>query len=207
LRLPGVVISLGSVGFLVAILPATTETSERGVRFNSTKIEGAYQIEPERLADERGFFARTWCQHEFEAHGLESRLVQCSVSFSPRRGTLRGMHYQAAPHGEAKLVRCTRGTIYDVIIDLRPASPTRLTWVAVELTAENRLALFIPPGVAHGFLTLTDDCEVFYQMSEFFQDQSARGVRWNDPAFGIEWPAPVALISARDASYPPWQDA
>ena len=177
------------------------------MRFNSTKIEGAYQIEPERLADERGFFARTWCQSEFEAHGLESRLVQCSVSFSPSRGTLRGMHYQVAPHGETKLVRCTRGAIYDVMIDLRPDSPSRLAWVAVELTAENRLALYIPPGLAHGFLTLTEDCEVFYQMSEFFHEPSARGVRWNDPVFGIEWPAPVALISGRDAGYPLWQEA
>jgi dTDP-4-dehydrorhamnose 3,5-epimerase len=174
------------------------------VHFIPTKIAGAFQIEPERLGDERGFFARTWCQKEFETHGLESRLVQCSVSFSPQRGTLRGVHYQAAPHGEAKLVRCTRGAIYDVIVDLRPDSPTARAWVAVELTAENRLALYIPPGLAHGFLTLSDDCEVFYQMSEFFHEPSARGVRWNDPAFGIEWPAKPTLISQRDASYPLW---
>jgi dTDP-4-dehydrorhamnose 3,5-epimerase len=174
------------------------------VNFIPTQIGGAYRIEPERLVDERGFFARTWCEREFQEHGLESRLAQCSISFSPRRGTLRGMHYQLAPHGEAKLVRCTRGAIYDVILDLRPDSPTRLNWAAFELTAENRWALYIPTGLAHGFLTLSDECEVFYQMSEFFHAPAARGVRWNDPAFGIEWPQPVATISARDAHYPLW---
>ena len=142
------------------------------MKFIETKINGAYLIEPERLADERGFFARTWCQREFDEHGLESRLVQCSISFSPRRGTLRGMHYQAPPHGEVKLVRCTRGAIYDVIVDLRPDSGTRLAWAACELNAENRSAFYIPRGVAHGFLTLADDCEVAYQMSDFFDGAS-----------------------------------
>src|SRR5262249_22285557 len=145
---------------------------------------------------------RTWCRDEFEAQGLDSRLVQCSVSFSPRRGTLRGMHYQTPPHAEAKLVRCTRGAIYDVVVDLRPDSPTHRAWAACELTFETRHALYIPPGLAHGFLTLVDDCEVFYQMSEFFNSASAAGVRWNDPAFGIRWPGEVTTISQRDAAYP-----
>ncbi|MEX0679221.1 MAG: dTDP-4-dehydrorhamnose 3,5-epimerase [Pirellulales bacterium] len=175
------------------------------MKFIPTTIGGAYSIEPERLADERGFFARTWCEREFQEHGLESRLVQCSISYSPERGTLRGIHFQAPPHAEVKLVRCTRGAIYDVILDLRPDSPTRLAWAAFELSAENHNALYIPPGLAHGFLTLADDCEVFYQMSEFFEGSAARGVRWNDPAFGIEWPRPVMVISARDANYPLWQ--
>ncbi len=169
-----------------------------------TKIDGAFLVEPERLIDERGFFARTWCQHEFQERGLETRPVQCSISSSTKRGTLRGMHYQASPHAEVKLVRCTRGAIYDVILDLRPDSPTLRVWAAYELTAENRSALYIPKGVAHGLLTLADDCEVFYQMSEFFHGPAARGVRWNDPAFAIEWPEPVATISERDANYPSW---
>lgn len=159
-------------------------------------------VEPERLADERGFFARTFCAREFAAHGLDSRLVQCSLSFNPRRGTLRGMHYQEGPHGEGKLVRCTRGRIHDVALDLRRDSATFRHHVAVELSAENRLALYLPPGVAHGFLTLEDDCEVAYQMSEFFDPAAGRGVRFDDPAFGIAWPAPVELVSARDRSYP-----
>src|SRR5262249_35742535 len=158
----------------------------------------------ERLGDERGFFARTWCQRDFENEGLNSRVVQCSVSFSPRCGTLRGMHFQAAPHEEVKLVRCTKGAIYDVIVDLREGSATPLAWDAFELTAENHRALYIPKGVAHGFLTLEDNCEVYYQMSAFFDAPSARGVRWNDPAFGIQWPAQMTVISDRDASYPLW---
>jgi dTDP-4-dehydrorhamnose 3,5-epimerase len=175
------------------------------VNFVPTTIGGAYRIEPERLVDERGFFARTWCEREFQEHRLEARLVQCSISFSTKRGTLRGMHYQAPPHAEAKLVRCTRGAIYDVILDVRPDSPTRLAWAAFELTAENRTALYIPDGIAHGFLTLADECEVFYQMSEFFHAPAARGLRWNDPAFGIDWPRNVTTISARDANYPLWE--
>ncbi len=175
------------------------------MKFTETTIDGAYRIEPERLVDERGFFARTWCQREFDEHGLDSRLVQCSISFSPRRGTLRGMHYQAPPHAEVKLVRCTQGAIYDVILDLRSDSRTRLAWAAFELTSENRSALYIPRGVAHGFLTLADNCEVAYQMSDVFDRESARGVRWNDPAFGIEWPGPVTTISQRDANYPLWK--
>ncbi len=172
--------------------------------FHPLTIEGAWRVEPQPVADERGFFARTWCQQEFAERGLETRLVQCSVSVSPRRGTLRGMHYQAPPHGEVKLVRCTRGAVYDVVVDLRADSPTLGRWQAVELTADNRWALYIPPGVAHGFLTLVDDCEVYYQMSEFYHAAAARGVRWNDPAFAIEWPAAVTTISDRDAQYPLW---
>jgi dTDP-4-dehydrorhamnose 3,5-epimerase len=174
------------------------------MKFIATKIPGAFYIEPERLADERGFFARTWCAREFEQQGLEHRLAQCSLSFSPRRGTLRGMHYQAPPHAEAKLVRCTQGTIYDVILDLRPESPTRLAWVAFELSADNRGALYIPKGLAHGFLTLSDNCEVIYQMSDPFNAEAARGLRWDDPAFAIDWPAEAAIISPRDANYPLW---
>ena len=165
-------------------------------------MKGAFIIEPEKMEDERGFFARTWDQKEFGAHGLNPRLVQCNTSFNKRAGTLRGMHYQAAPHEEAKLVRCTRGAIYDVIVDLRASSPTFKQWTAVELTAYNRLMLYVPEGFAHGFQTLEDETEVFYQMSEFYHPESARGVRWNDPAFGIEWPvAEKCIISERDNSF------
>jgi dTDP-4-dehydrorhamnose 3,5-epimerase len=175
------------------------------VKFVPTTIAGAFQIVPERLADERGFFARTWCAREFAVQGLEARLVQSSISFSPLRGTLRGMHYQLPPHTEVKLVRCTHGAVYDVMLDLRPDSPTRLRWEGFELTSENRVALYIPQGLAHGFLTLSDNCEMVYQMSEFFTADAARGVRWNDPAFGIQWPGPVSTISRRDAEYPLWE--
>ena len=170
--------------------------------FIETKLKGAFIIEPERLEDERGFFARTWCQREFEAYGLDPRLVQCNISFNKKKGTLRGMHYQVAPHQEAKLVRCTMGAIYDVIIDLRPDSPTFKEWVVVELTAENRRILYIPEGFAHGFQTLVDDTEVFYQMSEFYHPECARGARWNDPAFAIVWPPAERIISAKDQAYP-----
>jgi dTDP-4-dehydrorhamnose 3,5-epimerase len=172
------------------------------MRFTETKLKGAYIIEPEPIADERGFFARTFCAREFEAHGLNPRLAQCNISYNARRGTLRGMHYQAAPHQEAKLVRCTMGAIYDVIIDLRPESPTFKHWIAVELTAENRLMLYVPTGFAHGFQTLEDNTEVFYQMSEFYHPECARGVRWDDPAFGIKWPILHPILSNKDRSYP-----
>jgi dTDP-4-dehydrorhamnose 3,5-epimerase len=170
--------------------------------FTETPIAGAYVVEVERMEDDRGFFARTWCQREFERHGLDPRLVQCSVSFNNRKGTLRGMHYQAEPHADAKLVRCTAGAVYDAIVDLRPGSKSFRQWFGIELTADNRRALFIPEGLAHGFLTLADTTEVFYQMSEFYAPECARGVRWDDPAFGIRWPAPIAVISPRDAAYP-----
>lgn len=170
--------------------------------FMETPLVGAFIIEPERREDERGFFARTWCQREFTAHGLNPRLVQCNISFNKKKGTLRGMHYQAAPYEEAKLVRCTYGAIYDVIVDLRPASPTFKQYFGVTLTAEARNALYIPEGFAHGFLTLADESEIFYQMSEFYAPDYAGGVRWDDPAFGINWPASVQVISERDAAYP-----
>lgn len=171
------------------------------MKFNKTTIKGLYIIEPELLEDERGFFARTFCQKEFEANGLNTRLVQCSISYNKRKGTLRGMHYQIAPMAEARLVRCTRGAIYDVIIDMRQKSPTYCKWLAVELTADNHLMLYIPEGFAHGFQTLEDDTEVFYQMSEFYAPEHARGVRWDDPSFRIEWPLPIKIISEKDMSY------
>ena len=177
------------------------------MQFHPTKIAGAFRVEPERMSDERGFFARTWCRREFAAAGLDPELVQCSLSFSPQRGTLRGMHYQKAPHGEVKLVRCTRGAVFDAIVDLRPDSPSYLAWDGCELSGENRTALYIPKGLAHGFLTLTGDSEVYYQMSQFFEASAASGVRWNDPAFGIAWPGEPVVISPRDANYPLWEGA
>jgi dTDP-4-dehydrorhamnose 3,5-epimerase len=172
------------------------------VRFTETKVAGAFLIEPEPIADERGFFARTWCREEFQANGLNPTLAQGNISFNHRRGTLRGLHYQAAPHQEAKLVRCTRGAIWDVAVDLRPGSPTYLAWSGAELTDGNRAMLYVPEGCAHGFLTLTDAAEVTYQMSAPYAPDAARGVRWDDPAFGIEWPGEVLVINQRDASYP-----
>jgi dTDP-4-dehydrorhamnose 3,5-epimerase len=169
--------------------------------FTETTLTGAFLIEPERLTDERGFFARTWCQQEFAAIGLDPQWVQCNISFNERRGTLRGMHYQAAPYAETKLVRCTMGAIYDVIIDLRPDSATFRQWLAVELTADNRLMLFIPEGFAHGFQTLTDGTEVFYLMSQVYAPEYARGVRWDDSAFKVSWPAEKRVISERDRSF------
>ena len=169
--------------------------------FDETKLPGAFEIRLEPRSDERGFFARTWCQNEFEAHGLNARLVQCSLSFNARKGTLRGMHYQVAPYAETKLVRCTKGAIYDVVLDLRPQSTTFKKWIAVILTAENRNAVYVPEGFAHGFLTLEDETEVLYQMSEFYNAESARGVRWDDPAFQITWPQKVQVISQRDRTY------
>lgn len=171
--------------------------------FAETRLSGAYVITPEQHVDERGFFARTWDWQEFAAQGLNAHLAQCSLSFNRLAGTLRGMHYQTAPYEEAKVVRCTMGAIYDVIIDLRPASPTFKHWLSVELTAANRLMLYIPPGFAHGFQTLCDNVEVFYQISEFYHPEAAAGVRWDDPAFGIVWPeAPQRTISAKDRAYP-----
>ena len=172
------------------------------MRFNTTTIPGVWQIEPERHVDQRGFFARTWCEREFADHGLPTHFVQCNVSYNEQRGTLRGMHYQAAPHGEGKLIRCTRGAIYDVALDVRPDSPTFSHWFAVELDEHTRDMLYIPPGVAHGFQALTDAAEVFYQMTEFHHPESARGIRWNDPAFGIEWPLPVTEMSDKDRRLP-----
>lgn len=175
------------------------------MNFVATCLAGAYIVKPEPLPDERGFFARTWCQREFAEHGLTARLVQCSISFNSRKGTLRGMHYQLEPHAEAKLVRCTQGAIYDVIIDLRPASPTYRQHVGAVLSAANRDALYVPEGFAHGFLTLENESEVLYQMSEFYAPGFGRGVRWDDPAFGIEWPGQVQVIAERDATYPDFE--
>lgn len=173
------------------------------VRFIEAPLGSAYVIEPEPYADERGFFARVWCQREFTDHGLDGRLVQCSISYNKRAGTLRGMHYQAEPWEEVKVVRCTRGAIFDAIIDLRPDSPTYKKHFSVQLTAENRWMLYVPRGFAHGFQTLEDDTEVFYQMSEFYHPECGRGVRWNDPAFGISWPATAnRILTERDATYP-----
>lgn len=175
------------------------------VIFAETKLKGAFIVELERMEDERGFFARAFCQQEFEAHGLNPRVAQCSISFNRKKGTLRGMHYQVAPHQEAKVVRCTRGALYDVIIDLRPDSPTFKQWVAVELTPENHLMLYIPEGFAHGFQTLQDDTEVFYQISDFYYPDCARGLRWDDRVFGIDWPMPPEVMSRRDSAYPDFE--
>jgi dTDP-4-dehydrorhamnose 3,5-epimerase len=175
------------------------------VRFRETSVAGAFVVEPERIEDERGFFARTFSVEEFAARGLDTRVDQCSTSFNVREGTLRGMHYQLAPHAESKLVRCTRGAIYDVALDLRPDSSSYLRWFGLELTAENGHALFVPEGCAHGFQTLSDASEVAYQISTPFVPDAARGVRWDDPAFGIEWPAPPPrgrTMAPRDAEYP-----
>jgi dTDP-4-dehydrorhamnose 3,5-epimerase len=170
--------------------------------FKPTGLPGAFVIEPERLEDMRGHFARTYCEKEFQAHGLETRIVQCSVSFNRRKGTLRGMHYQVAPFEEEKLVRCTRGAIYDVIIDLRRDSRAFKKHFAVELDQQNGKALYIPKGCAHGFQTLADDTEVCYQISQFSSSEHARGVRWNDQAFGVSWPEAERTMIERDRTYP-----
>jgi dTDP-4-dehydrorhamnose 3,5-epimerase len=171
--------------------------------FMETKLPGAYVIDMERLEDDRGFFSRSFCRHEFVNRGLNPEIAQCSISFNRKASTLRGMHYQASPHAEDKIIRCTRGRLYDVIIDLRPDSPTYKKWLALELTGENRLMLYVPKGFAHGFQTLIDNTEVIYQMSEFYHPESACGIRWNDPAFGIRWPEKDrVVISDRDRNWP-----
>jgi dTDP-4-dehydrorhamnose 3,5-epimerase len=181
--------------------------------FTETKLKGAFIIEPEPLEDERGFFARTFCRKEFESYGLNPKVVQCNVSYNKKGGTLRGMHYQDAPYEEAKLVSCISGAIYDVIIDLRLESPTYCQWFAATLYGFNfsthppihpstHKLLYIPEGFAHGFLTLTDNTEVFYQMSEFYMPEYARGVRWDDVAFSIKWPSDIHIISEKDRNYP-----
>ena len=175
------------------------------MKFLPTPLGGAHVVELEPQEDERGYFARSFCREEFAQRGLKSEFAQCSVSLNHRRGTLRGMHYQVKPHQEAKLVRCTRGRIQDVIVDLRAGSPSFKQWLAVELSADNSRMLYVPEGFAHGFLSLADDTEVFYQISEVHHPESARGFRWNDPAVGIAWPAPVQVISDRDRDYPNFQ--
>jgi dTDP-4-dehydrorhamnose 3,5-epimerase len=177
-----------------------------GIIFKETKLAGAFVIEPETFADERGFFARSFSDREFAAQGIDPRMVECNISYNKKKHTIRGMHFQAAPHAQAKLVRCTQGAIYDAIIDLRPESPTFNQWVGEELTAENRRMLYVPKGFGHGFQTLVDDTEVFYQVSDYYAPASAGGVRWNDPAFEIRWPAADGVIvNERDSSYPDYQ--
>jgi dTDP-4-dehydrorhamnose 3,5-epimerase len=177
------------------------------MRFVPLPLVGAFVIELEPIRDERGFFARAFSVDDFAQHGLVSTFVHSGIAFNPRAGTLRGMHYQAAPHAEVKLVRCTAGSVYDVIVDIRPDSPTFRRWTSVELSAENRHALYVPEGFAHGYVTLTDGAELLYQMSAHYHAPSARGVRWNDPAFGIAWPVQPVVISPRDATYPDFSTA
>ena len=175
------------------------------MRFTPSELPGTVIVDIEEHVDDRGLFARTFSEEEFASAGLPTRFVQSSVSFNTRRGTLRGLHYQAPPMPEGKLVRCTRGAVHDVVVDLRPSSATFLRWISVELTAENRRAIYVPPGCAHGFQTLMDDSEVFYQMTELYAPELARGVRWNDPMFRIEWPIAEPTISERDATYPDFE--
>lgn len=170
--------------------------------FRETALPGAWILTPERFEDERGFFARTYCRRDFEARGLDPEIAQCSVSYNHRRGTLRGLHFQTAPHEEVKLVRVTRGAVWDVIVDLRPDSPTFQQHVAVVLSAEEGNQLYIPKGIAHGFQTLADETEVFYQISAFYAPEAARGYRWDDPAFSIPWPEPVTVMSEKDRNLP-----
>lgn len=172
------------------------------MRFTPTSIAEAWLIDVERHGDERGSFARAFCEDEFSAHGLPTAFPQCNLSSNTSRHTLRGMHYNAAPFAESKLVRCVRGAIFDAIVDLRRSSPTRLQWFAAELSADNGRALFVPEGCAHGFLTLDDNSDVYYHMGQRYVADAARGFRWDDPLIGIDWPAPPAVISDRDASYP-----
>lgn len=176
------------------------------MKFTETPLAGAFLIEVERREDERGFFARTFCRDEFAAHGLDPRVAQCSISYNRHPGTLRGLHYQAAPHEEAKLVRCVRGRIHDVIVDLRRGSASRLRWYAVALDAAERNALYVPEGFAHGFLTLTADAEVLYQMTVGFHAEAARGVRWDDPVLAVEWPSAPMIMSASDRAHPLLQE-
>ena len=171
------------------------------MRFQPTELFGVILVEIELHADERGLFARTFCREEFAAHGLNPEVVQCNLSFNHRRGTLRGLHYQAPPHEEAKLVRCVRGAIFDVVVDIREGSPTWLQWIAVELTEDARNALYIPEGFAHGYYTLRDDSEVLYQMSNVHHSNAARGLRWDDPRLGIRWPGVPEVIAVRDGEY------
>ena len=173
--------------------------------FRPTRFLGVWLVEIEPHQDERGHFARTWCRREFAERGLDTELAQASVSFNRERGTVRGMHFQRPPHEEAKLVRCTRGAIYDVALDLRPGSPTRGEWQGFELSAANAAALYIPKGLAHGFQTLEPDSEVFYQISEFYAPDAAAGLRFDDPEFRIAWPLPVAAISAKDRAWPDYR--
>ena len=173
------------------------------MKFTPLELDGVFLIEPSLSVDERGFFARTWCRREFEDRGLNPNLAQCGASFNKLRGTVRGLHYQVAPHAEAKLVRCTSGSVFDVVVDLRPGSPTYRRWLSRELTAANRLMLYLPEGCAHGFQTIEDGTELAYQMSEFYYPEWSRGIRWNDKSLGIQWPTVEhRIISERDQSLP-----
>ena len=172
------------------------------MKFTETKLKGAFIVEIEKLADNRGFFARSWCQKEFEDIGLTPRVVQANVSYNRKKGTLRGMHYQIAPYQETKLIRCTLGAIYDVIIDLRLGSPTYKRWTGVELTADNYTMFYVPEDFAHGFQTLTDETEITYQVSQFYTPGSEKGIRFDDPSFDIQWPLEVTMISDKDRTWP-----
>lgn len=176
------------------------------MKFTETKLKGAFVVEIEKLSDARGFFARSWSRKEFEAHGLTSGIVQANVSYNHKKGTLRGMHYQIAPYQESKLIRCTRGAIYDVIIDLRPDSSTYKQWMGVELTADNYTMFFVPQDFAHGFQTLMDETEITYQVSQFYTPGSEKGIRFDDPAFDIQWPLKVTIISDKDRIWPDFVD-
>jgi dTDP-4-dehydrorhamnose 3,5-epimerase len=176
------------------------------VRFTETPVRGAFLIDIEPVEDERGFFARTWDAGELRGRGLESHIEQCSVSFNRRKGTLRGMHYQRPPHAETKLVRCTHGAVYDVVIDLRPSSPSFRQWFGTELTARNHRMLYVPEGLAHGYQTLEDDSEITYQISVAYHPHAAAGVRWNDPAFAIRWPLEVTVLAERDRTFPDFSE-
>lgn len=173
--------------------------------FMETELPGVHIIEPERREDDRGFFARVWCRREAGEHGLNPRVAQVNVGFTLRQGGLRGLHYQLPPRQEAKLARCTMGALFDVILDLRPESPTYQRWVGVELTAANHRLVYVPEGCAHGYQALVDDTEMYYQTSEFYAPELARGVRYDDPGFDIRWPLPVTSISAADRSWPDYQ--
>ena len=172
------------------------------MQFTASRIPGTWVIDITPIRDQRGFFAMTWLPDELRRRGMDPAVAQCNLAFNHKRGTLRGMHFQAAPHGQAKIVRATRGALLDVIVDLRPDSPTWRQWESFELTADNRRMLYIPPGLAHGYLTLTDDAEMFYQASTPWAPQAEAGVRWNDPAFGIKWPFEPTVISAKDQTWP-----
>ena len=179
------------------------DPARRGARliWRSLPVDGAFALDIEALRDERGLFARSWCDREAAAHGIDVRFVQSNISVTDKRGMLRGLHLQARPHGEAKLVRCARGRVYDVMLDLRPASASFLRWHAIELDADKRNAVFIPAGCAHGFVALADDSELHYQMSAFYVPEAKRGVLWNDPAFGIAWPIAAPIVAEADRSF------
>ena len=176
------------------------------MKFVKTEVDGAFIIEPDLIEDERGFFARSWSQREFAEKGISSQLVECNISYNNRKGIMRGLHFQKSPHGQAKLVRCTAGSIFDVLVDLRPDSPTRFQWTSVELTAANHRMLFVPVGCAHGYQTLSDNSEVFYQMSSYYVPNAFAGVRWNDPTLGIKWPIADPIMFERDRNLPLVED-